>query len=57
VGEVMDGISPPFSTVLSLEEQGLFALGYYHQRQDFFKKVAGEASVSGSDEIESEEKE
>ncbi len=57
VGEVMDGISPPFSTVLSLEEQGLFALGYYHQRQDFFKKAAGEASVGGSDEMESEEKE
>ena len=23
---------------LNLEEQGLFAIGYYHQRQDFFKK-------------------
>jgi len=24
--------------VLTLEDQGRFAVGYYHQRQDFFKK-------------------
>ena len=36
--EVMDGIAV-FPAVLSMEEQGLFALGYYHQRQDFFKKA------------------
>jgi CRISPR-associated protein Csd1 len=27
-----------FPSHLSLEEQGLFSLGYYHQRQDFFTK-------------------
>lgn len=27
-----------FPTHLSLDEQGLFAIGYYHQRQDFFMK-------------------
>jgi CRISPR-associated protein Csd1 len=27
-----------YPTHLNLEEQGLFAIGYYHQRQDFFKK-------------------
>lgn len=27
-----------FPSHLNLEEQGLFALGYYHQRQDFFTK-------------------
>lgn len=27
-----------FKTQLSLEEQGLFAIGYYHQRQHFFAK-------------------
>jgi CRISPR-associated protein Csd1 len=26
-----------FPAHLSLDEQGLFAIGYYHQRQDFFK--------------------
>jgi len=27
-----------FSSHLSLSEQGIFAIGYYHQRQDFFTK-------------------
>lgn len=27
-----------FPATLSLEEQGMFALGYYHQRRDFFTK-------------------
>jgi CRISPR-associated protein Csd1 len=35
--EVMAGLST-FPTTLTLEEQGLFALGFYHQRQDFFTK-------------------
>ena len=35
LGEVMDGISAPFRATLSLEEQGQFAVGYYHQRQEF----------------------
>jgi CRISPR-associated protein Csd1 len=38
VGEVLDGVTG-FPAILSMEEQGLFALGYYHQRQDFYKKV------------------
>lgn len=37
LGEVMAGLAT-FPSTLSLEEQGLFALGYYHQRQDFYKK-------------------
>jgi CRISPR-associated protein Csd1 len=37
LGEVMDGLAT-FPRTLSLEEQGLFALGYYHQRQDLYKK-------------------
>ena len=27
----------PFPAHLSLDEQGIFVLGYYHQRADFFK--------------------
>lgn len=38
LSEVMDGIAT-FPAVLDMKEQGLFALGYYHQRQDFFKKT------------------
>jgi CRISPR-associated protein Csd1 len=37
VGEIMDGINC-FPAHLQLQDQGLFAVGYYHQRQDFFKK-------------------
>lgn len=35
IGEIMDGIGD-FPTHLSLQDQGRFAVGYYHQRQEFF---------------------
>jgi len=35
IGEIMDGIVD-FPRQLPLPEQGRFALGYYHQRQDFY---------------------
>ncbi|MRD72559.1 type I-C CRISPR-associated protein Cas8c/Csd1 [Rhodocyclus tenuis] len=35
LGEIMGGLDD-FPKHLSLPEQGRFALGYYHQRQDFF---------------------
>jgi CRISPR-associated protein Csd1 len=34
-GEIVAGITA-FPPQLSLKEQGLFAIGYYHQQQDFF---------------------
>jgi CRISPR-associated protein Csd1 len=34
-GEIFSGIET-FPVHLSLQEQGLFAIGYYHQQQDFF---------------------
>lgn len=40
IGEIMNLMSPgndPFPSHLSSEEQALFALGYYHQRNEFFK--------------------
>jgi CRISPR-associated protein Csd1 len=45
LGEVIDGIAPPIPSTLSLEDQGLFALGYYHQRQEFFRKTVSEPAV------------
>lgn len=38
--EINDALSPPyaFPATFKLEEQGRFALGYYHQRQAFFSK-------------------
>lgn len=35
LGEIIDGLGD-FPPQLSLREQGLFAIGYYHQQQDFF---------------------
>ncbi len=37
IGEVVSEI-PSFPAHLALNEQGQFAIGYYHQRQDFFIK-------------------
>jgi CRISPR-associated protein Csd1 len=38
IQEIVDGIDR-FPTHLSLEDQGMFALGYYHQRKAFFTKT------------------
>ncbi len=38
IGEIMDGLGD-FPAQLPLADQGRFAIGYYHQRQDFFKKT------------------
>lgn len=35
---VFEGIGNEMSSHLSMEDQARFAIGYYHQRQDFFKK-------------------
>ncbi len=46
LGEVMDGLDiNGFSPTLNLEEQGRFALGYYHQRQSFFRKTGQPADA------------
>lgn len=37
IGEVLNDLNG-FPPHMSLEDQGYFAVGYYHQRQDFFKK-------------------
>ena len=40
ISDIMNAMSPndaPFPVSLSEEEQGLFTLGYYHQRNEFFK--------------------
>jgi len=37
IGEIMSGIAD-FPAHLKLEDQGRFAIGYYHQMQDFFTK-------------------
>lgn len=41
IGGIMDGVGD-FPTHLSLQDQGRFAVGYYHQRQSFFTKKDGD---------------
>ena len=38
-----------FPTHLSLEDQGQFAIGYYHQKQDFFVKKEEDSSAASDD--------
>ncbi len=46
-GQVIDALpAQPFPNVLGLEQQGLFAVGYYHQREAFFHKRTDGASSS-----------
>ncbi|MDA3948716.1 MAG: type I-C CRISPR-associated protein Cas8c/Csd1 [Spirochaeta sp.] len=42
--EILDGIDG-FPTHLKLEDQGLFALGYYHQRKALFTKKSDESDT------------
>ncbi len=46
IQEILGPISR-FPSFLPLEDQGLFALGYYHQRQDFFTPKADEPADNG----------
>lgn len=50
VGEILDGIDPAkgFPSQLSLEDRGLFALGYYQQMRAFFTKKTEPASPAES---------
>ncbi len=41
LAEIMGGLDE-FKPTLTLTEQGLFALGFYHQRQAFFSKKEDE---------------
>ena len=47
LGEIMGGLDD-FPKHLSLQEQGRFALGYYHQRQDFFSKSESSQSMQST---------
>ncbi len=49
LGEIINGITE-FPAHLSLEDQGRFAIGYYHQRQDSFKKRNAESQTENQGE-------
>lgn len=50
IGEIIDGLPESFPRSLSIEDQGRFAIGYYHQSQARFAKgEAAEAATADSD--------
>lgn len=52
IGEITEKIGPTFPSTLTMREQAIFALGYYHQRAHnrAQAKAAGEASKQGNTE-------
>ncbi|HUP58786.1 MAG TPA: type I-C CRISPR-associated protein Cas8c/Csd1 [Thermoanaerobaculia bacterium] len=54
IEEVANGLEPEtaFPSTLSMEQQGLFALGYYHQRADLWKKRDAAEVPSTTDKSE-----
>ncbi len=55
---LQDAMPDQFPNTLTLVEQGLFALGYYHQRREFFKSSAADEEATGetdSDQLTIEE--
>jgi CRISPR-associated protein Csd1 len=44
VEEIIQGIGN-FPAHLSLDDQGMFAIGYYHQRQSFYTKSEKQKEV------------
>ncbi|MBB3810661.1 type I-C CRISPR-associated protein Cas8c/Csd1 [Pseudochelatococcus contaminans] len=54
VGDIMGQMKPgndPFPTSLPPEDQALFGLGYYHQRNEFFSKT-GDATETAAESAE-----
>jgi len=51
IREIIDGLDSQFPRSLKLEDQGRFAIGYYHQSQARFGRSA-EADTAGTEEAE-----
>lgn len=51
IGEIIDGLGSQFPRSLKLEDQGRFAIGYYHQSQARFSRNA-EADSTGTEAAE-----
>lgn len=54
LGEIVSGVKT-FPSHLSLQEQGLFAIGYYHQQQDFFAGKSKPESANDPTETKEED--
>lgn len=55
IREIVDGLDAQLPRSLPLQEQGRFAIGYYHQAQSRFNKGEADASAEETDSITEEE--
>lgn len=55
--EIIDGLPEHFPRSLNLEDQGRFAIGYYHQSMAMFKKSDGAGNVGDVDDVQIEHEE
>ena len=56
IGEIVEGMRvEEMPSNLSLEKQGYFAIGYYHQRQSFFAKKEVNANSDSTESIKNKE--
>jgi CRISPR-associated protein Csd1 len=53
IGQILDTLPSSFPKQLSIEQQGQFAVGYYHQKQSFFAKKAADPESAANAETES----
>ena len=49
IGEIIEKLDSDFPKTLGLENQGRFAIGYYHQRNQIFKKHEPELEEGASE--------
>jgi CRISPR-associated protein Csd1 len=49
LASVMEGLDAQFPKHFSIDQQGQFALGYYHQKQKYFAKKSTEAETTESE--------
>ena len=54
IGEILDKIDD-FPATLSMEDQGRFALGYYHQNNDFYTKKTDSDNTQKTDSAKEEQ--
>ena len=55
--EIIDGLPARFPRSLNIEDQGRFAIGYYHQNAAMYKKSEGAGNVGDVDDIQIEHEE
>lgn len=52
IREIVDGLSEQFPRNLPIEDQGRFAIGYYHQSQTYFTKRGADGDAVQETEVE-----